>query len=147
VNGELEEISVAKKTLKLPNGNVITLTKKEVDEKVSAHLDKAIGTAVKEIKEALPSEADLGAVESSLAALEQKVMGLQAFIESLPEPVVEMPEIPEIPMEEIKAAVKDSVQGIQLPPVLGPSPKKTEYTFEIIRDKDGFIDSVKATPS
>ncbi len=135
-----------KKTIKLPNGNTVTLSKTNIDKKVSAHLDKAIGTAVKEIKEALPSEADLSAVEDSLAALEQKVMGLQAFIESLPEPVVEMPEIPEIPMDEIRAAVKNSVQGIQFPRMIGPEPRKPEYTFEIIRDKDGFIDSVKATP-
>jgi hypothetical protein len=135
------------KKIKLPNGKTATLVREHKEVEIAAHLDKAIGTAVKEIKEALPSEADLGAVESSLAALEQKVMGLQAFIESLPEPVVEMPEIPEIPMEEIKAAVQDSVKDIQLPPVLGPVQNKTQYTFEVIRDKDGFIDSVKATPS
>jgi hypothetical protein len=82
-------------------------------------------------------------------------MQLQASVESLSEARTEPPEAPEIPMDEIKTvvqnsvqdSVKNSVQGIQLPPVLGPAPKKTEYTFEIIRDKDGFIDSVKATPS
>jgi hypothetical protein len=134
------------KKIKLPNGKTATLVREHKEVEIAAHLDKAIGTAVKEIKEALPSEADLTAVEDSLAALEQKVMGLQAFIESLPEPVVEMPEIPEIPMDEIRAAVKNSVQGIQFPRMIGPEPRKPEYTFEIIRDKDGFIDSVKATP-
>ncbi|MEE8599226.1 MAG: hypothetical protein V3S69_06940 [Dehalococcoidales bacterium] len=134
------------KKIKLPNGKTATLVREHKEVEIAAHLDKAIGTAVKEIKEALPSEADLSAVEDSLAALEQKVMGLQAFIESLPEPVVEMPEIPEIPMDEIRAAVKNSVQGIQFPRMIGPEPRKPEYTFEIIRDKDGFIDSVKATP-
>jgi hypothetical protein len=146
---------VAKKTIKLPNGNVITLTKKEIDEKVSKHVDKAISTAVKDIKASLPQEADLSAVEASLAALKGELMQLQASVESLSEARTEPPEAPEIPMDEIKTvvqnsvqdSVKNSVQGIQLPPVLGPAPKKTEYTFEIIRDKDGFIDSVKATPS
>lgn len=143
------------KKIKLPNGKTATLVREHKEVEIAAHLDKAIGTAVKEIKEALPSEADLSAVEDSLAVLKGELMQLQASVESLSEARTEPPEAPKIPMDEIKTvvqnsvqnSVKNSVQGIQLPPVLGPSPKKTEYTFEIIRDKDGFIDSVKATPS
>jgi hypothetical protein len=47
-----------KKDLHLPGGKVLTLTKKDIDEKVSKHVDKAISTAVKDIKASLPQEAE-----------------------------------------------------------------------------------------
>lgn len=135
-----------KKTIKLPNGKVATLTRPSTEIEIASHVDSAIRNAVQDIKASLPQEADLSAVESSLSALKQELMQVQESLKSLSEERTEPP-TPEVPMEEIKAAVQDSVKDIQLPPVLGPVQNKTQYTFEVIRDKDGFIDSVKATPS
>lgn len=135
-----------KKTIKLPNGKVATLTRQSTEIEIASHVDSAIRNAVQDIKASLPQEADLSAVESSLSALKQELMQVQESLKSLSEERTEPP-TPEVPMEEIRAAVQDSVKDIQLPPVLGPVQNKTQYTFEVIRDKDGFIDSVKATPS
>ena len=53
-----------------------------------------------------------------------------------------------MPTDKIQSIVQKAIQDIKMPAQVVPMPqKKTDYTFNIVRDKDGFIDSVKATPS
>ena len=153
--------------VKLPNGKTATLKAKKEEaveltaqvvgvETVNAVVNYAVKEAIseftqefnrrlQELQASMPSTADTSALEGSVAGVQQEVKGIQQALKSLSE---RSTEAPELSTDKIQSIVQKAVQGIKMPAPVVPMPqKKADYTFDIVRDKDGFIDSVKATPS
>ena len=161
--------------VKLPNGKTATLKAKREEpveltaqvvgvETFNASVNDAVNNAVnyavreaisefsqefnrrlQELQASMPKTTDTSTLEGSVANVQQDVRGLQQVLKSLSE---RSTEAPELSTDKIQSIVQKAIQGIKMPTQVVPMPqKKTDYTFNIVRDKDGFIDSVKATPS
>jgi len=157
--------------VKLPNGKTATLKAKREEpveltaqvvgvETFNASVNDAVNYAVKEaisefsqefnrrlqeLQASMPKTTDTSTLEGSVANVQQDVRELQQVLKSLSE---RSTEAPEMPTDKIQSIVQKAIQGIKMPAQVVPMPqKKTDYTFNVVRDKDGFIDSVKATPS
>lgn len=157
--------------VKLPNGKTATLKAKREEpveltaqvvgvETFNASVNDAVNYAVREaisefsqefnrrlqeLQANMSKTTDTSTLEGSVANVQQEVRGLQRVLESLSE---RSTEAPELSTDKIQSVVQKAIQGIKMPAQVVPMPqKKTDYTFNIVRDKDGFIDSVKATPS
>jgi len=153
--------------VKLPNGKTATLKAKREEpveltaqvvgvETVNTVVNYAVKEAISEFKQefnrrlqelqaSMPKTTDTSTLEGSVANVQQDVRGLQQVLKSLSE---RSTEAPEMPTDKIQSIVQKAIQDIKMPAQVVPMPqKKTDYTFNIVRDKDGFIDSVKATPS
>lgn len=161
--------------VKLPNGKTATLKAKREEpveltaqvvgvETFNASVNDAVNNAVnyavreaisefsqefnrrlQELQASMPKTTDTSTLEGSVANVQQDVRELQQVLKSLSE---RSTEAPEMPTDKIQSIVQKAIQGIKMPAQVVPMPqKKTDYTFNIVRDKDGFIDSVKATPS
>jgi hypothetical protein len=161
--------------VKLPNGKTATLKAKREEpveltaqvvgvETFNASVNDAVNNAVnyavreaisefsqefnrrlQELQASMPKTTDTSTLEGSVANVQQDVRELQQVLKSLSE---RSTEAPEMPTDKIQSIVQKAIQGIKMPAQVVPMPqKKTDYTFNVVRDKDGFIDSVKATPS
>jgi hypothetical protein len=161
--------------VKLPNGKTATLKAKREEpveltaqvvgvETFNASVNDAVNNAVnyavreaisefsqefnrrlQELQASMPKTTDTSTLEGSVANVQQDVKELQQVLKSLSE---RSTEAPEMPTDKIQSIVQKAIQGIKMPAQVVPMPqKKTDYTFNVVRDKDGFIDSVKATPS
>ena len=161
--------------VKLPNGKTATLKAKREEpveltaqvvgvETFNASVNDAVNNAVnyavreaiseffqefnrrlQELQASMPKTTDTSTLEGSVANVQQDVRELQQVLKSLSE---RSTEAPELSTDKIQSIVQKAIQGIKMPAQVVPMPqKKTDYTFNVVRDKDGFIDSVKATPS